>query len=444
MQTSSRAVIYVLCVSGLAFAMPNQAYVRAEAPNIILILADDVGLEPLGCYGGTSFPTPNIDRLATSGMRFQHCYSMPVCHPTRVCLLTGQYPQRLKQPRWGTFPRSAETDSLAQRMKRAGYATAVGGKWQLTLLRDDLQQPYRLGFDEYCLFGWHEGARFHDPLIWQNGKRRGDTAGQFGPDLYIEFLTNFMERNRDRPFFTFYSMALCHDVTDDLERPVPYAPGKDRYLTYEEMIRAMDDCVGRVVTAVSELGLSEKTLIVFTGDNGTAKRSIIRATRSTEEPERWIYERDQVFCEFNGRQVAGGKGNLDDTGTRVPLIASWPGTIPANQVVDDLVDFSDFLPTFADLAGAPIPVRSNLDGVSHAGRLKGEDSNARSWAYSESKDRFWVRTQRFKLTNEGKLFDLQNDPRESKPLRIAELDKNAKRVRAQLQEAIDLFPAATE
>ena len=126
-------------------------------PNIVLVLVDDVGREALGCYGGTSYKTPSIHRLAAGGVRLTHAYAMPVCHPTRICLLTGQYPFRLGNPLWGSFPPQAERRTLAQVLKNAGYATAVVGKWQLALLKDDLDQLCRMGFDEYCLFGWHEG-----------------------------------------------------------------------------------------------------------------------------------------------------------------------------------------------------------------------------------------------------------------------------------------------
>ena len=149
---------------------------ETERPNIVLIMADDVGCDAIGCYGGESYPTPNIDRLAAGGLRFNHCYSMPACHPTRICLMTGQYPRRLKNPKWGSFPRDVEKNTFGRVLQRAGYATAVAGKWQLSLLGTDLKQPNRMGFEQYSLFGWHEGARYYQPLIWQNGKRRDDVA----------------------------------------------------------------------------------------------------------------------------------------------------------------------------------------------------------------------------------------------------------------------------
>ncbi|MCH2379538.1 MAG: sulfatase-like hydrolase/transferase, partial [Pedosphaera sp.] len=186
-------------------------------PNIVLIMADDVGCEPIGAYGAERWKTPHIDALAKGGMRFDYCFSMPVCHPTRVCLMTGKYPFRLKSD-WGTFPKTEEKNSLAQVLKRAGYTTAIAGKWQLVLMKNDTEHPAKLGFDEWSVFGWHEGARFHEPMIYENGRVRTDTKGKYGPELYVDFLGDFMEKSAKakKPFFAYYSMALAHDVTDDI------------------------------------------------------------------------------------------------------------------------------------------------------------------------------------------------------------------------------------
>ena len=397
----------------LILAAPSISFAESGKPNIVFILADDVGCEPLGCYGGTSYATPNIDRLAASGTKYRHCYSMPVCHPTRTTFLTGKYPMHTRNPGWGSFPKSLEKQTVAHCMKQARYATAVAGKWQLALLGKDLQHPNRLGFDEYCLFGWHEGPRYHEPLIWQDGQKREGTDGQYGPDIYVDFLIDFAERHRDRPFFAFYSMALCHDVTDDLKSPVPYSPGKNRYDNYEEMIAAMDRCVGRVVDGLDRLKLREKTLILFTGDNGTAKGSIIRAE---ESGDRWKYIRDPVFSMAGGKRVPGGKGNLTDDGTNVPLICSWVGTVKAGGMVDDLVDFSDFYATFAALAKASPDALPAIDGQSFASGLLGDGPAPRKWAFAQGGGKHWVRTGRWKLYNDGRFFDIRADPAEKKDL----------------------------
>src|SRR5690606_12513424 len=150
-----------------------------------------------------------VDALAAAGMRFEHGYVMPVCHPTRTTLLSGRYPFRQDRPQWGSYPRDEEATTFAALLREAGYATAIAGKWQLCLFQEDPQQPRRMGFDEWCLFGWHEGPRYWDPLVYQNGSIRDDTAGRYGPDVYVEFLADFMREHRDGPFLAYYSMALC-------------------------------------------------------------------------------------------------------------------------------------------------------------------------------------------------------------------------------------------
>ena len=393
------ATLALLAIATSAIAAP-----ATTTPNILLIMADDVGTDALGCYGGESYATPNLDKLATEGMRFTHGYAMPVCHPTRVCILTGRYPVHLGSPRWGSFPKSEESATFASILKRNGYATAVAGKWQLSLLKKDLTQPHRMGFDEYCLFGWHEGARFHDPYIYQNTKLRTDTDDKYGPDLYVDFLVDFMERNKDRPFLAYYPMALAHDVTDDLkDRQVPYVPGKDRWMNFKEMIESMDDCVGRLVAALDRLKLRENTLIIFNTDNGSAGRSKLRHT-----PKGYVFEK--VVSTRSGVRVPGGKGLLNDRGTRVPYIANWPGKIRPGQVVDDLIDLSDILPTMTALANAPTP--NNLDGQSFAWRLTGNEGEPRKWVFAEHRGKMWVRTKRFKLYNDGRFYNVADDPEE--------------------------------
>ena len=180
----------VLLFVVVGFATPLVPAV--DKPNILLIMADDVGTDVLGSYGGGSYKTPRLDQLTESGMRFTHCYSMPVCHPTRIALMTGRYPFRLKNPKWGSFPKDAEQQTFAHVMKKAGYATAVAGKWQICMMRDDLDHAQRLGFDESCLFGWHEGPRYHSPMIYQNGELRKGLKDRYGPDVYVEFLIDFI------------------------------------------------------------------------------------------------------------------------------------------------------------------------------------------------------------------------------------------------------------
>lgn len=409
-------------VAFLAFT--SFAHAADRPPNILLIMADDVGVETLGSYGGESYKTPKLDALAKSGMRFNHCYSMPVCHPTRTTLLTGQYPFRQKHPRWGSFPKSHEKKTVAQLLKGAGYATAIAGKWQLVLQKRDVNHPQKLGFDESCVFGWHEGPRYYDPLLYVNGKLR-EEKGKFGPDIYVDFLADFMKRNRKQPFFAYYSMALCHDVTDDLKEPVPFGP-RGHYDTYAQMIAHMDKYVGKIVDTVDKLGLSENTVILFTGDNGTSKSYIHTAKEGK-------YIRKPVFSMQNGKRIRGGKGNLTNGGTNVPLLVRWKGVIKPGQVVDDMVDFSDWLPTLCDLGNVKVPAGFKIDGKSFANRLRGKGTAPRKYAYSERGKRgWWVRNQRYKLYNNGRLIDVKNDRLEKKPLKKDALPE----VRKDLQKAM--------
>ena len=397
-----------------------------ERPNIVFVLADDVGDQAIGCYGGTSYSTPRIDGLAAGGVRFRHCYSMPVCHPTRFTLMTGQYPLRAGHPPWGTFPRRMESETIANRLRALGYATAVAGKWQLTLLREDPDQPRRLGFDRWSVFGWHEGPRYYRPLVYQDGTIRPDVGDRYGPDVYVELLVDFMRANRERPFFAFYSMALAHDVTDDIGTPPPVGP-QGHYDSYKRMVENMDERVGRLVDAVDELGIRERTLFLITADNGTPKSYYYTAQGSE-------MLKQPIEFTWNGTRTRGGKGELTDAGTRVPLVANWPGTLAPGQVVDDLVDFADWLPTFVELAGGRLPAR--LDGTSLAGRLRGRDEPRRKWAYASRRGERWVRTQRWKLYDDGRLFEMTQGREEVTPVPISEASDESRQARAELESAM--------
>lgn len=429
---STRTILPFIIALCLVFSTAARA---ADRPNVLFIMADDVGREVLGCYGGTSYRTPHIDQLAKTGMRFTHAYSMPVCHPTRIALMTGRYPFRFDAG-WGKFPTEAEGKTIANVMRMSDIHTAVAGKWQLVLMKNDKQQPRRLGFDEWAVFGWHEGPRYHDPMIYRNGEVWPNTEGKYGPDLYADFLIDFMEKNKDGQFFAYFPMALCHDVTDDLKDPVPYAPGLDRYHNYGEMVAHMDRIVGRLVAALDRLKLREKTLIVFTTDNGTPGRIIIRAEKN-EQTGKIRYERIPVSSQLGDETIPGGKGKLTDTGTRVPLIANWRGTIEAGQVVDDLIDFSDFLPTFAEVTGAQVPARWSLDGRSFAWRLLGKDGEPRRWCYAGLRGEHWVRTQRYKLYADGRFFDVENDAKEKQAINVEDAGPEAKKAHAMLKKVIE-------
>lgn len=403
----------------------------AEKPNILLILADDVGREIFSSYGGTSYHTPHIDDLASKSMRLEHVYAAPVCHPARITLMTGRYPFRFGNPAWGSYPDQAESQTFAHELKKAGYATAVAGKWQLCMMRDEPDHPHRLGFDEYCLFGWHEGPRYHNPLIWQNGEIRQDVANRYGPDVYSDFLIGFMEQNRNRPFLAYYPMALIHDVSDDFEPPPPYGPA-GRYENVREMLVEMDRIVGKMLQAVEDLGLSSNTLVIFTTDNGTNHRSIIRH-------EAGEFIRETVWSTIDGVEVPGGKTKITDWGIRVPTFVRWPGRIQEGSVCDELIDFSDFLPTFIDILDLP-PPSYEIDGQSFAGILTGQDYDPREWVYSERAGMdFMVRSKDWKLLPDARLFDMRSDIHEKYPIMPTEDTPASAMARATLDSIMTLL-----
>lgn len=438
-----RAVIFMQSV-WLSVCLGSSALAQESRPNIVLIFADDVGQEVLECYGGQSYSTPHLNELARTGIKFNQAYSMPVCHPSRLTLMSGKYPFRHGQVPWGGYPEQAEDQTFSRRLQQAGYTNGIAGKWQLCLLGEDRFHPKRMGFDQWDLFGWHEGPRYYEPMVYSNGNVRDDTLGHYGPDVYQSSLVEFMKANRERPFFAYYSMAVAHEVTDDLKTPVPHGPF-DRYDNYAEMVAEIDRGVGRIVAALNALKLRENTLILFLADNGTPPEIIIRAQGAD-------LIRTPIVSRRNGLDVPGGKKQLTNAGTNVPMIANWPGTVAPGQQVEDLVDFSDILPTFLDLAGAPLSADHNLDGVSFANRLRGHGASPRKFAYCEeavlpkpggvepdgvSSGLKWVRTQDWKLYNDGRLFHMAEDPVEQYPL-VSKLDNSTHAaVRAELQDAFE-------
>ena len=399
-------------------------------PNIVLIMADDLGYECLGCYGGTSYKTPFLDELASAGMRFEHCYSQPLCTPSRVKIMTGQYNFRnytdfgILDPKQKTF---------GHLLQDAGYVTCVAGKWQLygsvnqrPEVRGTGSLPGQAGFDEHCLWQIKQrGPRYKDPLIMQNGKYRDDLQGRYGPDIFCDYILDFIERHKNKPFFVYFPMVLVHSPfvpTPDSEDWTK-AKQKSNPKYFADMVRYMDKIVGRIVAKLNQLGLRENTLILFTGDNGTN-----RAIKS----------------KLGKRIIQGAKGETTDAGTHVPLIANFKGTIPAGRVCDDLIDFTDFVPTLAELAGAKLPEDMLVDGRSFLPQLRGEKGNPRDWIFchydpkwGKWKPKRFVRDKRFKLYHSGELFDVQADPLEQNPIQPGQGDRNAAAARKRLQAILD-------
>jgi len=379
---------------------------RARPPNIIVIMADDLGAECLSSYGSTSYKTPNLDALAKTGIRFLNCYATPLCSPSRAQLMTGRYGFRTG---WTNMIERGEGavneffDPNQERtfghvLKAAGYATAQSGKWQLAQFQKYPRHVNECGFDEYCCWTWlYDGQRtdrYWQPSVWQNGKLREDVGDQYGEDVFCDFLIDFITRNQAKPFFVYYPMVLVHD---------PFEPTPDEkkggldgrkksgpdVSHFPAMVAYMDKTVGRLVAALDKLKLRENTLILFTGDNGTPRPVTSRTGKTV---------------------IPGGKGTVTHLGSHVPLIASWKGTVPGDRVLHDLVDFTDVLPTLAEVAGAELPRGVKIDGRSFAPQLRGQTGQPREWVYVQLGNASFVRDQHWLLHNDGRFYDIKDDP----------------------------------
>lgn len=403
----------------------------AGKPNIILIMADDLGYETIGANGGESYQTPNLDGLAETGMRFERCYVQPLCTPTRVQLMTGMSNIR-NYIRFGLLDRNATT--FAHLLKKAGYATGIAGKWQLGREPDS---PQHFGFDEACLWQHtRRPSRYVNPGLEYDGEERDFTNGEYGPDLVNEFALDFVERHKDGLFFLYYPMLLTHapyDPTPDSAEWDPQAAGESQGMGknlkhFGEMVAYMDKLVGKLVAKLDELEIRDDTLVIFLGDNGTGRG---------------------VTSQFKGEAYPGGKGGANARGMHVPLIANWPGHVPAGAVNDELVDSTDFLPTVCEAAGADVPSGLTIDGHSFYPQLVGQPGQPRESIYcwyaqhGGPKAKFeFAMSKSLKVYRSGQVFDLAKDPFENQPLEVSDLSEAQAAEVRKLQEVMKKYADA--
>jgi len=403
----------------------------ATKANIVVIMADDMGYECAGAYGGTSYQTPRLDRLAATGLRFQHCYSQPICTPSRVQLMTGIYNQR-NYIRFGVL--DPQETTFANLLQQAGYATCVAGKWQL---EGGFDGPYHFGFDTYCLWQLtRRPGRYPNPGLEINGRELDFDNGEYGPDIVSDYICDFIENHQNEPFLVYYPMILPHwpfEPTPDSEdwgpeaRGVLRGHGDPQY--FDDMVAYTDKMVGKIVDTLDRTGLREETIILFTTDNGTAR---------------------EITSKMGDRTVQGGKGTTTDAGTRVPLIVNWPGQIEPGRVTDRLVDFTDLFPTVLDLADVEPPADLELASSSFLPTLTGKAGNRRNWVYcwyarnGGPDGQEFARNQRFKLYRDGRFFDIDQDVREQEPLEAEERDARAHHAYRKLQAVLDRFEGTRE
>jgi len=408
--------------------------VSRKKPNIIYILADDLGYGHLGCYGQKEIRTPHIDRMAAEGIRFTDHYSgSTVCAPARCVLMTGLHTghcfvrNNKALPVEGNVPITADSQTIAKVLKAAGYTTACVGKWGLGYPGshgDPIQQGFDLFFGYNCQRQAHS---YYPSHLWRNDRKvmlDGNAGGgqkQYSHDLLTAEALSFIERSRERPFFLYLAYTIPHakfqvpDLGIYADKPWPAVKK-----AIAAMITRMDRDVGRILALLEKLGIEDDTLVMFASDNGSAGGALLTA--------------------FQGSgPLRGAKGSMFEGGLRVPLIARWPGKIEAGAVSDLVSGFQDMLPTFAELAGAA--ARKPTDGISMVPTLLGRGTQKpHEVLYWERGASRAVRMGRWKaVVGKGslQLFDLRTDLAETTDVAARHADVVAKIRRAIADSHVD-------
>jgi arylsulfatase A-like enzyme len=401
MNLPSKLLLILLLLTSPWLAAETSNNTAAAKPNVLLILADDLGVECFSTYGGTSHKTPNIDRLAASGMRFTRCFSNPYCSPSRAQLLTGSYPFQnglkvvLHSRNQENLYLDPKQPSFPRQLKQHGYTTQIVGKWHVSL--EHKHNTIReFGFDHYQtwrIFGekGQRTTRYWNPHLMRDDRIIADEIkNRYGPDVDLEFTLDFIKTSvkSQTPFLAYYSTCLPHfpwEPTPDSQDKTYRAPheghkGDPKY--FPEMLAYLDKQIGFMLKALDELGIADNTIILFTADNGT--------------------DADLINSWRDAKQVKGGKGTMTDRGTHVPLIVRWPGKIQPGTICDDLVDLSDFFPTLCDLTGAKLPAEK-IHGRTFAPQLFGKPGEPRKWIHIQNKDDRQVRDSDYMLNNNNQL-----------------------------------------
>ena len=419
----------------------SQKNITPVRPNIVFILADDLGYGDLSCYGQQHFQTPNLDKMAAGGMRFtQHYSGTTVCAPSRCSLMTGKHTGHTAirgnkewQPE-GQFPMAAGEITVAELLKQAGYVTGAFGKWGLGFVGTE-GDPNQQGFDEFYGYNCQRMAHNYYPgHLWDDSvkveipENSGDKFGVYAPELIHQRALQFIEKNKDKPFFLFYPNIIPHaelllpeenlaeyrgkflpenafkgtEPGDQYFRIGGYGTQPEGHAAFAAMVTLLDKQVGEILAKLKELGLEKNTLVVFSSDNGPHQEG----------------GADPDYFDSNGR-LKGYKRDLYEGGIRVPMIAFWEGKIVAGSTSDHVSAFWDFLPTVAEVAGVKAP--ENTDGISYLPALLGKEQKQHEylyWEFHESEGRQAVRKGDWKLIyyyedNRTELFNLADDPGET-------------------------------
>lgn len=407
-------IIVTACLGWLA-AIGNAHEMRP--PNVVFVMADDLGYGDLGCYGQTLIRTPNIDRLAAEGIRFTQAYAGgPVCAASRAVLMTGLHnghaPARDNVPHYSTYLQAQDV-TIAEVLKQAGYRCGGVGKWSLGDA-GAVGRATNQGFDTWLGYLNQDHAHYYYTEYLDDNDGRLELPGNaknrttYSHNLLTERALKFIrEAGRDEPFFLYAAYTLPHFSSRSEDQhglavpsTAPYAnqDWDEQSKKYAAMIHLLDRDVGRIVDLIDQSGLQNNTLVIFTSDNGG--HASVSAQFNTSGPLR------------------GFKRDLTEGGIRVPFIARWPGTVPANRTSDAVLAFQDMLPTFAELAGADPP--AGIDGKSVVAELKGRATAQRPgylyWDYGHCRRRYdqavrWRDWKGIKLgrTSEIQLYNLSED-----------------------------------
>lgn len=402
-----------------------------DKPNVIFILADDLGYGDLSCYGQKRFTTPNIDALAARGLKFTQGYSgSTVCAPSRCCLMTGLHSGHApirgngEMETEGQSPMPADTRTVGHLLQKAGYRTGIFGKWGLGG-PDTVSTPLKMGFDRFYGYNCQRLAHDYYPdYLWSDQTKvplpgnNNEQSGQYAPDLIHSAALDFIRCTGDQPFFCYYAAVQPHADMVAPERYMQRHRGKygpeTPYLTgyyrpqaepraaFAAMVNVLDDYVGEIVAELEAKGIAENTLIIFSSDNGP----------HTEGGH------DVEYFDCNG-VLSGVKRDLYEGGVRVPMIATWPNKIAAATQTNQMTAFWDFLPTMADLSGQPAP--ETTDGVSILPTLMGKADEQKQhdylyWEFPAKRGRIAIRKGNWKAVR----YDVAINP--NSPLELYDLE----------------------
>ena len=417
-----------------------------DRPNILFILVDDLGRELLSSYGSDDFQTPNIDRIANEGIKFNHFFVNPFCTPSRSELLTGRYPfvTGTTFPIWhyenhNEFVLDVSEPSFARQLQKSGYATAIAGKWQLSFLRTQ-DWVHDFGFDTYML--WQivseEGdrtTRFYNPYYRKDGRVIADEiSDRYGPDVLVDYLIEFMDKHRgNKPFMAYYTALQPHfpwiPTPDSEDQTMPEHDGIGNFIGdpkfFPDNVHRLDKDVGRLIDSLEEMGIVDNTIVIFTSDNGTDQRLV------------------NTFN--NGIEVPGGKATLTDRGSMVPLFIRWPEKITPGTVDNEIVELADFFPTLVEITGAEMPDQE-IHGKSFAKRLIGERNtdSIKPWIHLQMNHDRNLRTDNWYITEDGIIKKVQPYPVDAIEFNLQDLSEDERNILRELERELKNLPVKWE